>query len=302
MQQNKPTTTLNIIGPGRLGRTLGRLMADSGLVTVASLYSRDPSNARNAGAFIRQGAATTDLSALADASLWLIATPDDAIADVAQTLAASGRDWRGCNVFHCSGIHSAQLLRPLQQQGASIASLHPIHSFADPQQSLVTFAGSCCTLEGDPQCQQQLTALFSAIGARLFAIDGHSKALYHTATAMASNYLVALMDISLGLLEKSAVNQQDARELLAPLVMQTAGNIFAKGPQAALSGPIVRGDSSTVQQHLQALEQQCPELLTVYRELGLLTLKLAAQARPDLAGPQTDITALLKADPSTLQG
>lgn len=290
---SSPALRLNIIGCGKLGTTVAKLMTQSGLVSLGGLYSRNITNAENAALFCASGSPCATLNALPCADLWLLSVPDDAIQSVARQLAQLFPNWNGTSVFHCSGIHSSELLAPLQQQGANIASLHPIHSFADPLQSLTTFAGTCCTLEGDNESQQLLTQLFTAIGARIFPIDGQSKALYHTATAMASNYLVGLMDISLTLLEKSGIAPQAAKELLAPLVMQTAANIFAKGPAESLTGPIVRGDRDTVATHLQALQQHSPELLAVYRELGLVTLKVAQQARPEIGELHDQIEKLL---------
>jgi len=295
-----PPLRLNIVGCGKLGTTIARLLADSGLVSLGGLYSRNRENAHKTLQFCAGGSVCNTLDALPRADLWLLSVPDDAIHSLAGQLAQLFPDWRGTTVFHCSGIHTAMLLAPLKQQGASTASLHPVHSFADPQQSLSTFAGTSCTLEGDIDSQQRLSALFSTIGARIIAIDGSSKALYHTATAMASNYLVSLMDMSLGLLEASGIAPQAAKELLAPLVMQTASNIFAKGPQKALTGPIVRGDRDTVATHLDALGQHSPELLAVYRELALVTLALAQQARPEAGDLHAEIGKLLSCTPRSL--
>jgi len=82
--------------------------------------------------------------------------------------------------------------------------------------------------------------------------------------------------------------------------MQTASNIFAKGPQKALTGPIVRGDRDTVATHLDALGQHSPELLAVYRELALVTLALAQQARPEAGDLHAEIGKLLSCTPRSL--
>lgn len=294
-RQRPNPPVLNIVGTGRLGATLARLLADNGSIRLGDLYSRHPERAADAARFCGGGTPRSDLAALADADIWLLSVPDDVIADTARRLADSSRDWRGVTAFHCSGIHTAATLAPLKAQGAHTASLHPAHSFGDRDQSLATFAGTCCTLEGDSEAKTALEPLFAAIGARLLAIEPESKALYHAATAVASNYLVTLLDTSIALLRQTGIGEQDARRLLAPLVNQTSDNLFKRGAVEALTGPIARGDGATVAAHLKALEQHCPDYLPAYRELGLLTLQLANREQKASA-EQRAIKALLKSD------
>lgn len=284
---------LSVVGAGRLGATLARLLAESGTVRLGDLYSRNAERAADAARFCGGGTPQSDLTALADADIWLLSVPDDAIADTARQLAASNRDWRGHTAFHCSGIHTAEVLAPLTEKGARTASLHPAHSFADRDQSIATFAGSYCTLEGDIQARTVLTPLFTALGARLMTIAPASKTLYHAATAVASNYLVTLLDTSFALLRHAGIDEPDARHLLAPLVAQTGDNVFNRGAADALTGPIARGDRATVAAHLEALAKYSPEQLPAYRELGLLTLGLASREK-EPGAEQKAIKALLE--------
>ena len=285
--------TLNVVGCGKLGTTLPRLLRDAGVVQIGGLCSRTRGRAETARAFIGACIVVDDATQLPAAGLWLRAVSDDAIADSAHQLAAQRDDWRDVTVFHTSGLHDAGLLAPLAARGARTASLHPAHSFADPQQSLLTFAGSCCALEGEPAAKEQLAALLSALQVRILNIDAASKPLYHAATAMASNYLVSLMASSLALLEQAGIEDTDARALLAPLAGQTAANVFARGAVAALTGPIARGDSKTVAHHLAAIAGAQPDLLELYRTLGRATLALADSGQMLTAADAEKIASLL---------
>ena len=160
--------------------------------------------------------------------------------------------------------------------------MHPIHSFADPLRSQHSFAGTFCALEGAPPAIAPLQTLFEAIGGKTFILNGSqqgsaNKALYHAATATASNYLVTLLNSALDMLEQAGVERSQARELLGPIVGQTAENIQNHDCTQALTGPIARGDSSTIERHIDAIKRQQPHLLALYKLLGQHTLPLAAQ-------------------------
>lgn len=287
---------LNVVGCGKLGSTLARLLAQSGAATLGGLYSRTPGNAENARQFAAAGTVCATLAELPPAGLWLLSVADDAIAEIARQLARLFPDWHATTVFHASGLHSSALLAPLQSQGAITASLHPVHSFGHREKSLVTFAGSCCTLEGNPAATAPLSRLLAPLQVRLLSIDTEAKPLYHAATAMASNYMVSLMAASLSLLEKAGIGEADARALLGPLASQTAANVFARGPAAALTGPIARGDRETVARHIAAITAAAPETLELYRSLGKATLDLASRGGKLAPSQACELAAVLAAD------
>ena len=245
--------TLNVLGCGRLGSTLARLLTATGSVAPGGFFSRSQASAADARAFVGAGTVTATLTQLPDADLWLLAVPDGAIGEVAKQLAGLDRDWHGITVFHCSGLHDSSLLAPLAARGALTASLHPAHSFGDRQKSLESFAGPLCAIEGDSEATALLTRVCAPAGARTIAIPAAAKPLYHAATAAASNYLVTLVAASLALLEQAGISDANGRALLGPLMSQTAANVLARGPEAALTGPIARGDADTVAQHLGQL-------------------------------------------------
>ena len=109
-------------------------------------------------------------------------------------------------------------------------------------------------------------SLAEALGMRPFEVPEESRAAYHAAAAIASNLLVALEESAAELLERIGVDE--ARELLAPLVLRTAANWAERGP-AALTGPIARGDRATVQRHRVALAETAPELVRLYDALAM---------------------------------
>lgn len=267
--------TLNIIGAGRLGKTLAHLWQQSGTVRIQAVCNRNLASSQRAVAFIQGGQAHEDYVQLPQADIWLLACGDDQLSDCCQQLCEqhifSGQEI----VFHCSGALTAQeVLAPAQAPGLHIASIHPIKSFADPQQSVRSFSGTPCGMEGDEEALRQLIPLFESIGAQLFTIKAETKTLYHAASVIACNYLVALQELSIQTYEQAGVGREQAMRILQPIVQDTAENIFTLGTQAALTGPIARGDVRTVTKQLSTLQDWQTDYAEIYRLLGKVTTQL----------------------------
>lgn len=271
---------INVVGAGKLASTLVRLFTDSGMLQAGDFYNRSPAHTEAAIKFCGSGRVAHSLNTMTNADIWLIGTPDDAITQTASKLAQAKDHWHGTVVFHASGLHSSALLAPLRAKGAFVASAHPAHSFARPQQSLGSYAGSTCTLEGDDQAIARLGPLFEKIDSTVIAIPRQGKALYHVATVLAANYLVALQRASLDLLERAGLESAAATSLIQALMSNALSNTETLGATGALTGPVTRGDLDTLNAHLKALAADSPETLALYRELGKVAINIARdQAR-----------------------
>lgn len=270
-----PSPEINIIGPGRVGRTLGALFSRAGLCVVQDVLSAEFATAEAAAGFIGAGRAVRTLSDLRPARLWLLTPPDDAIAPVAAALAGAGVVRDGDVVFHCSGASPAALLQPLAGSGAAIASVHPLKSFADPALALESFAGTWCTLEGDAAALAVLKPLFERLGARIAQINAAGKTLYHAASVLVCNDLVALMEAGLRAYAHAGLDRNNAQRMMEPLVRETLDNVFRSGTVHALTGPVARGDAAVVARQLAALDGVDARIADVYRALNAIALDLA---------------------------
>ncbi|MFC5475181.1 Rossmann-like and DUF2520 domain-containing protein [Paraherbaspirillum soli] len=269
--------TLSIIGCGKVGKTLGRLWHAQQTFQLLDVLNRSVASAQQACNFIGAGAAAASYDELRNADIYLIAAGDDQIAACCEALAASGKLNSDSIVFHCSGALSSHDLAAAGLQGAALASIHPIRSFADPQQVALHFAGTWCGSEGDAAALAVLTPAFNAIGAQAVNIKRDSKVLYHAAAVFASNYLVTLIDVASQAYVEAGLPPEIALKLIEPLLLESAANAFKLGPAAALTGPIARGDMATVRRQYQAVQQWDPQAAALYRQFELLTLELAAR-------------------------
>jgi len=269
--------TLNIIGAGRLGKTLGRLWQRENLFRVQSIYNRSYDSALAAVEFIGAGQASDTIESMTAADYWLISCSDGEIAMIAERLADKLSEREGIIAFHCSGALSSQVLEVLRP--ASIASAHPVHSFAEPLRSLDALAGSSVALEGDSLAVSALENAFTAINCEILTIEARHKSLYHAGSVIACNYLTVLVDLSLRSFAAAGIERDNALKLLQPIVLQTAQNNMTLGPEKSLTGPIARGDLKTVATQLESLSSVDPELAFHYRQLGLACVELARRGQ-----------------------
>ncbi len=210
------------------------------------------------------------LAPVEDAHLVFITTPDDVIAQVAGTIA-----WRPDQVaVHCSGAHGTELLASAPQAGV----FHPIQTFPD-RNGAGRFAGAYAGLQGDEGALRLLEGIARRLGMHPVRVPLGKTPLYHVACVLVSNYVVTLAYEAAVLWERIGFDRTKAVSALAPLMHATVENLQKVGPVDALTGPIARGDTETLQRHVKALQQEAPELLPLYQTLASLTEPIAEAKR-----------------------
>jgi predicted short-subunit dehydrogenase-like oxidoreductase (DUF2520 family) len=188
---------------------------------------------------------------LADADLIILAVPDAAIAEVARKVEIG--PW----LAHVSGATPLAGLDPHQRR----FSVHPLQTLTrDRGAEQLDGAWGAVTAETD-EARSTGHWLAETLGLQPFDLADADKPLYHAGAAMASNFLVTLYRAAARLLEETGAPP----EALVPLMTRTIENGFA------LTGPIARGDWSTVEAHLRALEERAPDLVPLYRALAEAT-------------------------------
>jgi len=290
MRRLNSSSRVAIIGPGRLGQALGRLLAAS-RVPIAWIAARDLAAARLATRFIGRGE-PLGLSdpELTNASIFLLTTTDSALAEVARELAEQGSGkspWRGKVVLHTFGSLPSMVLRPLKLRGAAIGSLHPYQSVPSSQAGVRNLRGCFWGIEGDRRAQQVARRWVKLFEGVAFPIRPKGKTLYHLSAFLVSPTLVTLMEQSTRLLKKAGVPVRIARPMLRQFVVETAKNFSELGALRALTGPAVRGDWATIGRHLAVLRRSAPDFVPVYQALLQAMLRLAGQKAPRRRGEGT---------------
>jgi predicted short-subunit dehydrogenase-like oxidoreductase (DUF2520 family) len=291
--------TVAIIGAGRVGGAVGRLLSKAGYV-VTAVVSRNKETAEQARAFISAGAAMTDaIKAAASADIVLITTPDGAIKSVCDSIAA-GKGFRtGAGAVHMSGAQTLDLLDAAKGSGAYRAVLHPLQSIPSMELGVRNIPGSYFRIEADPEASSVAHELVKALGGIELVMpkwgsDRHSAALYHAGAVAVSNFFVALVDFGLRYYQALGADKEEALKAVLPLIKGTLANIESAGIPDALTGPIMRGDVETVKGHLQAMAGRAPELLPLYRELARHTVMVAQDKNSITPQIAAEIQQLMK--------
>jgi len=210
-----------------------------------------------------------------DIDLLIIAVPDSQIAEVDRMIASysSNLDIKSC--VHTSGAFPGSILQSLQQSGISVGSLHPLQTFSPhspPPLKDIYFV-----LEGAEQLRNTLGKIVKDIGGIPIHLPEGDKTLYHSAAVFASNFIPVLMNASVELMRQAGLSDVDSRKMLAPLMTTSLNNCLDRGELEALTGPVSRGDISTVQGHVSALQSFDPLLSRIYKLLSLKALSLALE-------------------------
>jgi len=243
---------------------------------LAAVASRQDASVRQLSEELGTSVAAVSVAALPEhANLIFVAVPDaqvETCCDLTQLTAAHA-------IVHLSGTLALSALERAACRGAKRGVMHPLQAFpraADPDR----FVGIHMGVEADDQTlEHTLSAIADALGASAFSLRGVDRAAYHAAAVFASNYVVALHVAAARMWTLAGLPQASARSALAPLTLGAAGAIAQRELQDALTGPLSRGDLSTLIAHLRALAADS-ELSALYSALARQLLSLPIPLGP----------------------
>lgn len=272
---------VGIVGAGRVGATLGAALARAGHEIVAASGVSAASRARAErllpGVPVRAADET-----VAAADFVLLAVPDDVLRPLVAGLAETGMWREGQLAAHTSGAQGIGVLDPAAARGVLALALHPVMTFADRPEDLDRLDGATFGVTALDELRPVAEALVVEMGGEPVWVPESARALYHASLSIASNHLVTLVNDSLTLLAGAGV--AEPARLLAPLLSATLDNVLRLG-DAALTGPVSRGDVATVTAHVDTLRRLAPDVLASYVELARRTAQ-RAQASGRLTAAQ----------------
>jgi len=275
---------VNIIGAGQVGKTLGHLFVKHQLVHIEAVFNTRSQHAEEAIKWIGAGRYCATLEALPHADITLITTPDDYIEQTCSMLSKNQHIKPRDIVAHCSGALSSDALISAKKRGCFVASIHPMRSFSDLSLSVKQYPGTYCAMEGDTEAIEVLEPLFKAIGSLTYLIEQSKKIAYHAGAVFASNYVITLAKQSIDCFVSAGMEYEFAKRVALNMMQSAFQNIQHHHLEAALTGPIKRGDVNTIQQHIEHLQEPERDL---YQALGYATLALTDHPQETLNTLQT---------------
>lgn len=258
--------TVGVIGAGRVGAVLGAALRAAGHQIVAVSARFPASRARAAALLPTVPVRPVGEVAAAGTRLLLVAVPDDALPGVIAQIA--GRIREGQVVAHTSGAHGLGVLAPASLRGAVPLALHPAMTFTGTGSDLERLPGTSYGITAPRTLRPLVTRLVADLGGTPEWVDDPARVLYHAALAHGANHLTTLVTEAADRLRDAGV--QEPARVLAPLLRAALDNALRLG-DAALTGPVMRGDANTVASHLAVLQTTAPESVPAYRALARRT-------------------------------
>lgn len=259
---------VGVVGAGRVGAVLAAALRRAGHDVVAAAGESDASRRRAAD--LLPGVPLAKPSEVArSVELLLLTVPDDMLPNVVQVLADSGALRAGQVVVHTSGRHGLAVLAPAAAVGARVVALHPAMTFTGTALDLTRLGGCVMGLTAGAAERGLAEALVADLGGRPTWVPEEMRTLYHAGLAHGANHLVTLVSEAMGLLAAAGVD--DPSGTLRPLLDAALANALEHG-DAALTGPIVRGDVQTVAAHLRDISANAPDTVPSYVAMAWATL------------------------------
>lgn len=266
-----PTFGVGVIGAGRVGAVLAAALRAAGHDVVAAAGESDASRGRIDALLPGVTVAKpTDVARASD--LLLLTVPDDMLSNVVTVLSASGAIHAGQVVVHTSGRHGLAVLEPARAVGARTLALHPAMTFTGTEVDLPRLEGCVFGVTSDGEDRALAESLVADLGGTPMWVREDLRTLYHAGLAHGANHLVTLVSEAMEIL--SAAGAADPAATLRPLLTAALDNALEDG-DAALTGPIVRGDVETVRAHVTDLRATAPQTLPSYVAMARATLDRA---------------------------
>jgi len=266
-----------IVGCGKVGTALGKFLAGAGY-RIAGLAGKNILSVKKAAQIIGTGKfGLVSREITKDADIVFITTPDNIISDTCDIISQNNGFRENAVVLHCSGALPSTILSSAKKCKTFTGSMHPLQSFTAGESDINPFENIIISVEGENRAVNTAKKIAADLGAKCFTIGTEAKTAYHAAAVVASNYLVTLLDLAFGLIEKAGISGRDRFKVLKPLIEGTLSNIENVGISEALTGPIARGDVETVQRHLNEIALKTPELMSLYKALGYHTVDIAVK-------------------------
>ncbi|ARF63371.1 MULTISPECIES: Rossmann-like and DUF2520 domain-containing protein [Streptomyces] len=283
--------TVGVVGAGRVGPALAASLQLAGHRPVAVSGVSDASR-RRAAALLPDVPLVEPAEVLARADLVLLTVPDDVLPTLVEGLAETGAVRPGQLLVHTSGRYGARVLDPALRAGALPLALHPAMTFTGTAVDVQRLAGCSFGVTAPEELRLAAEALVIEMGGEPEWIAEESRPLYHAALALGANHLVTLVAQSMELLAKAGVSAPD--RMLGPLLGAALDNALRSG-DAALTGPVARGDAGTVAAHIGELRTHAPQAVAGYVAMARTTADralahglLKAELAEDLLGVLAD--------------
>jgi len=255
--KKRPQYRIAVLGAGKVAHHLAPALEKAGHQVVA-VYSRRPGQAERITSHLYEADAIhhTDFRT-SQAEVFIIAVSDDAISELAEKVKLP----EGILLVHTSGGRSMQVLQ--NAATSNIGVLYPLQTFSLDKN--VDFRNVPMLVEANSETAlKQVIQLAESLSEDVVAVSSGQRQWLHTGAVFACNFSNHMLHLAEEMLEKEGLSF----ELLRPLIQETFQKALQTGPGLAQTGPAIRNDQTSMQAHVQLLQQKEPELANLYKKIS----------------------------------
>jgi predicted short-subunit dehydrogenase-like oxidoreductase (DUF2520 family) len=287
---------VGVVGAGRVGAVLGAALVRAGhrVVGVSGVSAESRERAESLLPGVRVMSVPDVVQAC---ELVLLTVPDDELPALVQGLTDTAAWQAGQILVHTSGRFGVQVLEPAAANHVIPLALHPAMTFSGTAVDLERLAGCCFGVTAPDAARPVAEALVLEMGAEPVWVAEADRVRYHAALAHGSNHLVTLVAQAMQVLRGTGIEAPD--RVLAPLLSAALDGALRAG-DAAITGPVSRGDAGTVAAHVRELAQETPDMLPTYVALARATaVRALASGRLPVGAAESllDVLARTKEPP-----
>ena len=266
---------IGFIGAGKVGFTLGKYLSQNDK-NLTGYYSRNIKSAKEAASFTNSKCFESIEDLVKECDTIIITTPDGEIKNVWDSIKKLPITDK--IICHCSGSLSSKVFSDINNHKAYGYSIHPMFAISDKYNSYKDLNKAFITIEGSEKYLLKIKEYIEGFGNKAQIISWENKAMYHLASVVVSNHVIALAELGNELLIKCGFSEKEAINALYPLMLNNIKNIGEKGIRESLTGPIERGDSETIIRHMNCLNEEDKEL---YKLLSKKLVNIAKEKNKD---------------------
>jgi predicted short-subunit dehydrogenase-like oxidoreductase (DUF2520 family) len=235
---------VTVLGTGNVASHFIKAFDESKDIEVVQIFNHHKSSLNDFNKF----ETTTEVKTLKPADVYLICIKDDAVQDLVNQINVEGI------VAHTSGS------LPLLDSTNRNAVFYPLQTFSKDKE--LSFKDLPLCIEAEASLDVDiLKSLAKNIQSKAYDVDSKQRQELHLAAVFVCNFVNHLYHIG----HEICLEKDLPFDILRPLIKETADKINFKHPKEAQTGPALRQDQSTINRHIQQLEN--PNYKELYRYL-----------------------------------
>lgn len=228
-----------IIGSGNVAQHLIKAFKKSRKIKVVQVFAR---NKEALSHLMPISKITSDYASLKEVSLYIIAVSDNAIVEVSSKIPFTNKI-----VLHTSGSISITDLDAKNTRG----SFYPVQTFSKSKSVDFKKIPICIEIENE-KWYPLLENLATSISENVYKITSEQRRALHIAAVFVNNFTNHLYQIG----NEICLENEIPFDLLQPLITETANKVMQLSPKEAQTGPAKRHDTTTLNAHLQFLNDE----------------------------------------------